>query len=61
MVQMNQKVSFLPSHRNQDAEALLVRLHEVEDVGKLAKVIFELIEAPVPYQFLILLFRPSGV
>ena len=55
---MNQKVSFLPLHRNQDSEGLLVRLHEVEDVGKLAKATFELIELQIPYQFLILLFRP---
>ena len=58
MVHMNQKVSFLPLHRNRDAEALLVRLHEVEDVAKLAKATFELIEVQIPYQFLILLFRP---
>lgn len=58
MVHMNQKVSFLPLHRNQDSEGLLVRLHEVEDVGKLAKATFELIELQIPYQFLILLFRP---
>jgi len=58
MVQTNQKVSFLPSRRNRDAEALLVRLHEVDDVAKLAKATFELIEVQFPYQFLILLFRP---
>ena len=58
MVQTNQKVSFLPFHLNQDAEALLVRLHEVEDVSRLAKAIFELFEVQMPYQFLILLFRP---
>ena len=58
MVQMNQKVSFLPLHRDRDAEALLVRLHEVEDVGKLTKATFELIATQMPYQFLILLFRP---
>jgi DNA-binding CsgD family transcriptional regulator len=57
-LQMNSKVSFLPSRRSHDAEALLVRLHEVDDVGKLAKVTFELIESQFPYQFLILLFRP---
>ena len=31
MVQTTQKVSFLPFHTNRDAEALLVRLHEVDD------------------------------
>jgi DNA-binding CsgD family transcriptional regulator len=41
-----------------DAEALLVRLHEVESVANLAKATFELIESFVPYQFVILLFRP---
>ena len=35
-----------------------MRLHEVEDVAKLAKATFELIEVQIPYQFLILLFRP---
>jgi DNA-binding CsgD family transcriptional regulator len=55
---MNSKVSFLPSRRSRDAEAILVRLHEVGDVGKLAKVTFELIESHFPYQFIILLFRP---
>ena len=58
MVQTNQKVSFLPSRRNRDSEALLVRLHEVDDVAKLAKATFDLIEVQFPYQFLILLFRP---
>jgi Response regulator containing a CheY-like receiver domain and an HTH DNA-binding domain len=57
MLQMNSKVSFLPSRRSRDAEALLVRLHEVDDVSKLAKVTFELIESHFPYQFIILLFR----
>ena len=57
-LQMNSKVTFLPSRRSRDAEALLVRLHEVGDVGKLAKATFELIESQFPYQFLILLFRP---
>jgi DNA-binding CsgD family transcriptional regulator len=55
---MNQKVSFLPFHTNRDAEALLVRLHEVEDGAKLAKATFELIDVCIPNQFLILLFRP---
>ena len=58
MVQTNQKVSFLPTQRNADAEGLLVRLHEVDDVAKLAKVFFELIEVIIPYQLLLLLFRP---
>ena len=58
MVQMNQKVSFLPLQRDLDGESLLVRLHEVENVSKLAKAIFELIEICLPYQLLILLFRP---
>ncbi len=55
---MNQNVSFLPLHRNRDSEALLVRLHEVDDAGKLAKAIFELIGTCISYQFLLLLFRP---
>jgi DNA-binding CsgD family transcriptional regulator len=58
MVQTNQKLSFLPLQRSGATEALLVRLHEVDDVGKLAKAIFELVEFQMPYQFLILLFRP---
>lgn len=58
MVQMNQKVSFLPFHTNRDAEALLVRLHEVDDGAKLAKATFELINVCIPNRFLILLFRP---
>jgi DNA-binding CsgD family transcriptional regulator len=58
MVQTNQKVSFLPFHTNQDAEALLVRLHEVENGAKLAKATFELIDVCIPNHFLILLFRP---
>jgi DNA-binding CsgD family transcriptional regulator len=58
MVQMNQKVSFLPFHTNRDAEALLVHLHEVEDGAKLAKATFELVDVCIPNQFLILLFRP---
>ena len=37
---------------------MLVRLHEVNDIAKLAKVTFELVEACLPSQFLILLFRP---
>ena len=36
----------------------MVRLHEVDDVAKLAKVFFELIEVIIPYQLLLLLFRP---
>jgi DNA-binding CsgD family transcriptional regulator len=55
---MNQNLSFLPLHRNRDSEALLVRLHEVDDAGKLAKAIFELIGTCISYQFLLLLFRP---
>jgi len=58
MVQTNQKLSFLPSQRGGDAEALLVRLHEVDNVAKLAKATFEVVEALIPYQFVILLFRP---
>jgi DNA-binding CsgD family transcriptional regulator len=58
MVQMNQKVSFLPLQRNGDTEALLVRLHEVDGASKLAKAIFELIGTCISYQFLLLLFRP---
>jgi len=37
---------------------MLVRLHEVENVTKLAKATFELVDALMPYQFVILLFRP---
>ena len=58
MVQTNQKVSFLPFHTNRDAEALLVRLHEVDDGAKLAKATFELIDVCIPNRFVILLFRP---
>jgi DNA-binding CsgD family transcriptional regulator len=58
MVQTNQKLSFLTSQRKRDTEEMLVRLHEVNDIAKLAKVTFELIEACLPYKFLILLFRP---
>ncbi|MFZ0711765.1 MAG: LuxR C-terminal-related transcriptional regulator [Terrimicrobiaceae bacterium] len=58
MVQTNQKLSFLPLQRNGATEALLVRLHEVDDVAKFSKVIFELVEACIPYQLLILLFLP---
>ena len=58
MVQTNQKLSFLPSQRKRDTEEMLVRLHEVIDIAKLAKVTFELVEACLPSQFLILLFRP---
>jgi DNA-binding CsgD family transcriptional regulator len=58
MVQTNQKVSFLPFHSNRDAEALLVRLHEVDDGTKLAKATFELVDVCIPNRFLILLFRP---
>jgi DNA-binding CsgD family transcriptional regulator len=58
MVQTNQKVSFLPFHSNRDAEALLVRLHEVDDGAKLAKATFELVDVCIPNRFLILLFRP---
>ncbi len=58
MVQTNQKVSFLPFHTNRDAEALLVRLHEVDDGAKLTKATFELVNVCIPNRFLILLFRP---
>ena len=58
MVQTNQKLSFLPSQRERDTEEMLVRLHEINDIGKLAKVTFELVQACLPSQFLILLFRP---
>ena len=58
MVQTNQKLSFLPSQRKRDTEEMLVRLHEVNDIAKLARVTFGLVEACLPSQFLILLFRP---
>ncbi|HEY5813960.1 MAG TPA: helix-turn-helix transcriptional regulator [Terrimicrobiaceae bacterium] len=58
IVRANQKVSFLPFHLNRDAETLLVRMHEVDNVARLAKATFELIEVCVPYQLLLLLLRP---
>jgi DNA-binding CsgD family transcriptional regulator len=58
MVQTNQKVSFLPFHTNRDAETLLVRLHEADNVAELTKATFELVGVCVPYQLLLMLFRP---
>jgi len=58
MVQTNQNLSFIPSQREGNAEALLIRLHEVDNVAKLAKATFEVVQAIIPYQFVILLFRP---
>lgn len=58
MVQTNQKVSFLPFHSNRDAEALLVRLHEADNVTELSKATFDLVGVCVPYQLLLLLLRP---
>lgn len=37
---------------------MLIRLHEVDSIPKLAKATFELIDALMPHQFVILLFRP---
>jgi DNA-binding CsgD family transcriptional regulator len=58
MVQTSQNGSFVARRRTDEADALLIRVHEAETIDKLANALFALVGYLMPYQFCNLLFRP---